>query len=152
MKGLVRVFRANFCRVEAEARVTLCALYARCLSFDSTKQRTHHDARPRKTPRHSLGPPRRRRRGGPWKSWWPKQFVSRIEGRLSGKTGPGKAFRAPSSFKPTASGGNMKLAGSLKHVNAMVEVVVQAGRTDFNRLKRRVTHYTAIAEKQRTGI
>ena len=45
-----------------------------------------------------------------------------------------------------------KLAGSLKHVNAMVEVVVQAGRTDFNRLKRRLTHYTAIAEKQRTGI
>ena len=81
-----------------------------------------------------------------------KQFVSRIEDRLSGKTGPGQAFRAPSGFNPTASRGNLKLAGSLKHVNAMVEVIIKAGRTDFNRLKRRLTHYTAIAEKQRTGI
>ena len=81
-----------------------------------------------------------------------KQFVSRIEGRLSGTTGPGHAFRAPSSFKPTASGGNMKLVGSLKHVNAMVEVVVEAGRPTYLKLKRRVEHYTAIAVKQRTGI
>jgi hypothetical protein len=81
-----------------------------------------------------------------------KQFVSRIEDRLSGTTGPGHAFRAPSSFKPTASGRNMKLVGSLKHVNAMVEVVVEAGRPTYLKLKRRVEHYTAIAVKQRTGI
>ena len=35
---------------------------------------------------------------------------------------------------------------------AMVEVVVQAGRPAYLKLKRRVEHYTAIAVKQRTGI
>ena len=59
----------------------------------------------------------------------------------------------------TAGGTTAATAVSRRAVKIFIDtsrfantIVVQAGRTDFNRLKRRVAHYTAIAEKQRTGI